>query len=407
MLLRSVGFRLKGQFGAAAAVWEGTASVAVPDLDDLDDVTRHFYAFSELQGGNAYLLAGDLDEAIVRFRCAHRAGTGTFIVREAAGKIALAHVLRGDSAEARSWLHEERRHPPLSASAEVLVRPAGLIATALLALDRLEPDVALDVLTDLGNPHDRDELWALTLYVHGQYALLTEIPSDGLRHLETHMNRFPVPVEGLPATLLAGTRADLLLALGRVEEAREAVEHIPGPRIAPVRARVRLHVRDAEGAAELAAHYRSDPDCSPRAAMELAVTAVATTYVLDGPGEARLRLRQVIRTSEATGILRPLVLLPVPMGRAFAGLDDDVPERVQVMWERAAVFPVTVSPVELTPRERVVLAGLMAGRSTAAIAKAQFVSVNTVKSQLRSLYRKLGVSSAQEAVIAARMLRIE
>ncbi|MFB2599957.1 LuxR C-terminal-related transcriptional regulator [Herbiconiux sp. P17] len=35
------------------------------------------------------------------------------------------------------------------------------------------------------------------------------------------------------------------------------------------------------------------------------------------------------------------------------------------------------------------------------MASALFVSINTVKSQLRSLYRKLGVASREEALVAA------
>jgi LuxR family maltose regulon positive regulatory protein len=58
--------------------------------------------------------------------------------------------------------------------------------------------------------------------------------------------------------------------------------------------------------------------------------------------------------------------------------------------------------VSLTPRERDVLS-LMAGTDTIAqIADALGVTQNTIKSQLRGLYRKLGAVSRDEAVLAAR-----
>jgi DNA-binding CsgD family transcriptional regulator len=59
----------------------------------------------------------------------------------------------------------------------------------------------------------------------------------------------------------------------------------------------------------------------------------------------------------------------------------------------------------LTRRERVVLAGLMNKEETLEqIAEALFVTRNTVKSQVRSLYRKLGVSNRAAAVERAQRL---
>lgn len=56
---------------------------------------------------------------------------------------------------------------------------------------------------------------------------------------------------------------------------------------------------------------------------------------------------------------------------------------------------------ELSPREREVLAGLMDGRAPAVLAKENYVSVATVRSQIKSVLGKLGVSSQLEAVAKA------
>ncbi|RPF23371.1 LuxR C-terminal-related transcriptional regulator [Myceligenerans xiligouense] len=59
----------------------------------------------------------------------------------------------------------------------------------------------------------------------------------------------------------------------------------------------------------------------------------------------------------------------------------------------------------LTRRERVVLEGLMKKDETLEqIAETLFVTRNTVKSQVRSLYRKLGVSNRAAAVERAQHL---
>lgn len=57
---------------------------------------------------------------------------------------------------------------------------------------------------------------------------------------------------------------------------------------------------------------------------------------------------------------------------------------------------------KLTHRERAILAALMDGRGAEDIASREFVSVATVRSQIRSILRKLGVNSQLAAVAHAR-----
>jgi ATP/maltotriose-dependent transcriptional regulator MalT len=53
--------------------------------------------------------------------------------------------------------------------------------------------------------------------------------------------------------------------------------------------------------------------------------------------------------------------------------------------------------VPLSPRERLILRGLSAGRSTTEMSAELVVSPNTIKAQVSSLYRKLNVHSREEA----------
>ena len=59
---------------------------------------------------------------------------------------------------------------------------------------------------------------------------------------------------------------------------------------------------------------------------------------------------------------------------------------------------------ELTDRELSILRVLPGSASQREIGQAMFLSVNTVKAYNKSLYRKLGVASRQDAVAAAREL---
>ncbi len=66
----------------------------------------------------------------------------------------------------------------------------------------------------------------------------------------------------------------------------------------------------------------------------------------------------------------------------------------------AAVEPLPVPP-RMSKRERDVLAGLVDGQSYKQIAYELDISMDTVRTYIRRLYRKLGVHSAVEAVTLA------
>ena len=72
--------------------------------------------------------------------------------------------------------------------------------------------------------------------------------------------------------------------------------------------------------------------------------------------------------------------------------------RMQRLEERTRLAPFE----RLTPRERQVLRGIIDGMRAAEIAERSFVSVDTVRSQIKSILVKLGVSSQLAAAALAR-----
>jgi LuxR family maltose regulon positive regulatory protein len=84
-------------------------------------------------------------------------------------------------------------------------------------------------------------------------------------------------------------------------------------------------------------------------------------------------------------------------GHGRWGTHEDLAERIT---GRAAHPDPT--PEVLTTRELEVLVELPTLRTVEEIADSMFVSVNTLKTHLRSVYRKLGVTSRRDAVAAAR-----
>ncbi len=81
------------------------------------------------------------------------------------------------------------------------------------------------------------------------------------------------------------------------------------------------------------------------------------------------------------------------------------PDGLEVAWlridgERLAVlsYPLAAPPdlAALTPAEREVVQGLLAGRSNAEIARARGTSVRTVANQVGCIFQKLGLGSRRE-----------
>jgi LuxR family maltose regulon positive regulatory protein len=140
---------------------------------------------------------------------------------------------------------------------------------------------------------------------------------------------------------------------------------------------------------------------SPRSSAEAAALeiAVLTRY----PARPRLnalsmRLAALLTRS---GLRLPLALLPTDdlhrvlteLSRACATeLADEIP---------GSLLLDALPEVVLTTRELAVLAELPRQASVSELARALGVSPNTVKTQLRSVYRKLGATSREDAIAIA------
>ena len=105
---------------------------------------------------------------------------------------------------------------------------------------------------------------------------------------------------------------------------------------------------------------------------------------------------------EAAG-LRTLLADRIEAGTAVAAFAVDLLRRMSGQHDR----PLPASLVEaLTEREQVVLRYLASTLSNAEIAAELYLSVNTVKTHQRMVYRKLGADGRRDAVRRAKQLRL-
>jgi LuxR family maltose regulon positive regulatory protein len=204
--------------------------------------------------------------------------------------------------------------------------------------------------------------------------------------------------------VLAGLEVDLLLSLRSAPRARALLAGIESdqPLVALARARLALVVGDHRTAQRLAGARRWDERCSSRVRTDLKLTYAAATLASGDEATAVADLERLLTLAEV-GSYRPFALVPPDLLTAAAELLPPLEKVVHVL-EDAGVRGVLHRQdemVELTPREQVVLEAIATSRTIEDIARSLHVSVNTVKSQTRSLYRKLGVRSRDEAVHSA------
>ena len=125
-------------------------------------------------------------------------------------------------------------------------------------------------------------------------------------------------------------------------------------------------------------------------------------------GIALTELTAAVDMAHAEGIRRPFLLLGdriSGMLRRYRVLDGAHSAFVSALVGEAPEMPREDGGLEhLTERELIVLKYLPTMLKAGEIADDLFVSVNTVKAHLRSMYRKLGVSNRREAVERARAI---
>ncbi len=105
-------------------------------------------------------------------------------------------------------------------------------------------------------------------------------------------------------------------------------------------------------------------------------------------------------------VLRVLAAFEQEEGRSKPGSDAS-PAPTHTTLSDTLQHAVERGPIELlSPQEQRVLRLLIAGQTYAEMAQALIVSPNTIKTQVNSIYRKLGVSRRAEAIAMASRLRL-
>ncbi|HEY8543614.1 MAG TPA: LuxR C-terminal-related transcriptional regulator [Acidimicrobiales bacterium] len=147
----------------------------------------------------------------------------------------------------------------------------------------------------------------------------------------------------------------------------------------------------------------------PRTLVEVVAVAAMAAGARDQQDVVRRWLAEALDLAEATGTMAPLLQHGARLGPLLQRNLSEMGERKAAALElldrtRPTGAGELVEP--LTEREMEVLVHLPTLMSNAEIASGLYLSVNTVKTHLKSVYRKLGVEGRRQAVVRGRELEL-
>ncbi|HEX6351448.1 LuxR C-terminal-related transcriptional regulator [Actinophytocola sp.] len=173
-----------------------------------------------------------------------------------------------------------------------------------------------------------------------------------------------------------------------------------------LRARVHAHHGRVTAARSLVERITRGltPTCSSYTLIEAHILAAVLASRANERQTASVAVRTAIELAAPRGAMRPFYEAGQDVRQLLVGQVGRLGRLNQFVEKLLHLIPVNGPDltIELTPREAQLLRELPSLATLEEIAASFYLSVNTVKTHLRNLYRKLGVTSRREAITAAR-----
>lgn len=407
--------RIDGRWSEASA-WADALDRTWQDASEDECVelgaAAHLLAW---QWGLTRMCAGDragADRLLTRAYNGAVAVGADAVATAAAGALALLAGMSSDLEQARRWAGAEQRVteivPAGAAAVDSAARHPGILASVLTAVMRMDPEALAAALNRARAATTLPEMWWVVEYGRAHAHLLAGEPVSGIDRLRrVRLRRGGRPEPDVMATqMLDRAQVRLSIAAERGDEALALLgEAAAGGDDSVCRARIALLAGDPSGAAALARGVLNEAAVLPvqvQAGLVAAAAAVRAGRVAEAVGEVAL----VWRSARAAGLERAMLTMS-QADRTVLLAEAELDPQLRELWTAEAdveIYPDGMALVALTPREREMLTLLGTGLTPAGVADRLEISRNTVKSQLRTAYRKLGAGSAGQAVAEAHRL---
>ncbi|MFK4851300.1 LuxR C-terminal-related transcriptional regulator [Microbacterium sp. ZW T6_19] len=318
------------------------------------------------------------------------------------------HALRGNMTEAASFVAIARGEPWTDEQRAMYTGTFYRLAEALLALERFDTGMAAQHLAAMRHDRRSIEHWVAIGRVEAMTGLFAGDPAGALARLEELVVlRGSEGQAAANRSRLVTIRSVLHLALGNHEAAATVLRRDAGrtPQDHVDRARVAL----ATGATSDALRHLRAIAGRTQSTRTLAQALTLESAIALRAGSGRrtdVLLRQLISTIRQSQQRTALRLVP-PEDSALLSeaLTRMGAADLAEIGEIGSLLAEPDRP-RLTSRERAVLEVLVRSGSRSAIAAELFVSPNTVKTHMKSLYRKLGARTREEALTIAMHRRL-
>ncbi|SEB94081.1 LuxR family transcriptional regulator, maltose regulon positive regulatory protein [Paramicrobacterium humi] len=404
--MESAALRVIGQSQRAAAAAERTTVL----LGGLDVSSREelgtLLPVLGNHAGVSLLHAGRTTEARELFKAALADADllGTHFRFQPLANLAGLDAILGNIVEARSTVSVARTATWPARWKDGYAGAFYRVAEAILALELGDPAAASEHLRLL-DPHlSTIEHWPAIAYLHGFVALASGEPVLGLEKLARTREWHAARPTTFMHSALTSIESQLHLAVGDVAaSARLLRGSSGGPVLALARARHALVVGEVRVVAAQLAQAASAGLSSDRLRAEHAVLELA--LLLREGRDSGHQAQAALALLTARELRMPLLQVPAEDLLAITALADRMGGRTAEFIAEAPLptgLRMLAEVPTLTPRELVILEQLATQRTLPEIAAQLVVSRNTIKAQSRSLYRKLGVGSRDDAVAEAR-----
>lgn len=380
--------------GAALAALEGWSPAAGAEARTAEDAYAHLGLSLLLSGARQQALEA-LERGVLAAETSGEPATGVLLAA-----LALVSAADGDLVAARARVEQAHGLQMAMAPGDVALLEA---AETVLAVEQADHRWASPPAEMPAARAGSDVYWPISVTAEAMGYWVNGHPGRALARLDHAVTlRGPEGRTVAARGMVAPLRAGLHLALGRPNTAEAVLEQDSRDPVSRELGRARIALLLGRHGAALK-HLRSVAvaQLSPREQAEAtALEAAALLRFSTGPRVDAVidHLGSLLADS---GLRVPLLLLPPSdFGRVRDALRS-AGYGGTLGLDRLAPLMLDVTGDVLTPRETAVLRALVDHSSHTALATELNVSVNTVKSQLRSVYRKLGVSTRDEAIAVA------